>query len=209
MKWDIWQFFHSFKTYWDLNIFNFQVFFFFFGYHSKRFKDFLWKLDTVQKWFVKIRHSLWYIYRYRDFICLNQILINWLYTSPSTMLIKEYETPEEAKKKQLKFMKLVFFAHTKEWEDVSKKRVCDTHGTHESTMQSSHFVCIKPTWGPDQVPDKTIIIIIIIHPESFGNGGNSLSPLLLRAMKPKIWLHHPTHPKCREEFVQKLFTYIN
>jgi hypothetical protein len=36
-----------------------------------------------------------------------------------------------------------------------------------------------------------------------------LSPLLLRAMKPKIWLHHPTHPKCREEFVQKLFTYIN
>jgi hypothetical protein len=29
------------------------------------------------------------------------------------MLIKEYETPEK-QKKQLKFMKLVFFAHTKE-----------------------------------------------------------------------------------------------
>jgi hypothetical protein len=38
--------------------------------------------------------------------------------------------------------KLVF-AHTKEGEDVCKRRVCDTHGTHESIMQTSHFVCIK------------------------------------------------------------------
>jgi ribosomal protein L35AE/L33A len=63
--------------------------------------------------------------------------MNWLYTSLSTMLIKEYETPEEAK--TFKFMKLVF-SHTKEGEDVLKKRVCDTHGTHESTMQTLHFV---------------------------------------------------------------------
>lgn len=49
------------------------------------------------------------------------------------MLIKEYETLEEAK--TFKFMKLVF-SHTKEGEDVSKKRVCDAHGTHESTMQT-------------------------------------------------------------------------
>jgi hypothetical protein len=76
-------------------------------------------------------------------------------------------------------LKLVF-AHTKEGEDVYKK-VCDTHGTHESIMQNSHFVCFKPPEVLRPVPDKTKRI----HPESFGNGGIACL-LLLRAMKPKI-----------------------
>ncbi len=129
------------------------------------------------------------IYKYRDFVCLNQILINWLYTFPSTMLIKEYETPEEAKSS--KFMKLVFHTYKGRRGCIQEESVCDTHGTHESIMQTSHFVCIKPPLRSWPVPNKTIII----QPESFGNAG--IAGLLLRAMKPKFSSHHPIQPKCR------------